>query len=79
VKVSLSLTDDDVRFLDERSRGGGYASRSAVVADAIRAMRMADVVDMYVEDFKAWEESGEARLWDLAASDGLDGSDWSEE
>jgi len=51
MKVSLSLSEDDVRYLDEQAQLGRYPSRSAAVSHAIRTVRAQDLTDMYVEDF----------------------------
>jgi len=72
MKVSLSLPEEDVRFLDEQMSRGLYASRSAAAAGAIRAMRSSELTDSYVAAFDEWAASGEAALWDATAADGLD-------
>nr|WP_246345338.1 ribbon-helix-helix domain-containing protein [Conexibacter arvalis] len=69
--MSVSVPDDDVRFLDEYARAHGMASRSAVVQAAIRGLRTAELQDAYGEAFTAWESEGETAVWDPAAGDGL--------
>ena len=39
MKVSVSLPDDDVKFLDQYAKQEGYASRSAVLHRAVRLLR----------------------------------------
>ena len=39
MKVSVSLPDDDVEFLDAYARSQGIESRSAVVHKAVRLLR----------------------------------------
>jgi len=75
MKVSLSLPADDVRFLDEQMSLGRYASRSAVAAGAIQAMRRQELADSYVAAFDEWAASGEAALWETTAADGLSDAD----
>ncbi|VAW09620.1 hypothetical protein MNBD_ACTINO02-2828 [hydrothermal vent metagenome] len=70
MKVSVSLPEDDVAFLDECVRSRGLASRSAAVQKAVRMMRSAELVDAYAEAFDEWAESDDAGLWDAVAGDG---------
>jgi len=70
VKVSISLPDDDVRFLDEYAARAGTESRSAVVHEAIGLLRSAGLEEAYAA---AWEESeaDDSILWDGTAGDGI--------
>jgi len=71
MKISISLPDDDVRFLDEYAETQGYSSRSAVVLTAVRILRSSKLGDAYADAWSQWQESGEADSWDRAVSDGL--------
>ena len=71
MKISISLPDDDVRFLDEYAETQGFASRSAVVHTAVRSLRASKLGDAYADAWAQWEGSGEADVWDSTASDGL--------
>jgi len=71
MKISVSLPDDDVEFLDNYAEAQGYESRSAVVHAAVRMLRSAKLGDAYADAWGEWEESGEAELWDKTTSDGL--------
>jgi Arc/MetJ-type ribon-helix-helix transcriptional regulator len=70
MKVSVSIPDDDVRFLDEYAREQGLESRSAAVHRAVRLLRTAELAEAYQA---AWEEwgSAEAADWDRTAGDGV--------
>jgi antitoxin MazE9 len=70
MKVSVSLPDDDVEFLDEIARTQGYESRSAVVHKAVRLLRASELARDYAEAWDEWAESGDAGLWDAAVGDG---------
>lgn len=72
VKLSVSLPDADVAFLDTYAERKGNLSRSAVLQTAVRLLRQADLAQAYEEAFKEWEESGEAALWDATVGDGID-------
>jgi len=71
MKISVSLPDEDVEFLDTYAQSEGYASRSAVVHTAVRMLRSSKLGDAYSDAWREWEESGDAELWDVAGADGL--------
>lgn len=71
MKISVSLPDEDVEFLDEYAKAQGYESRSAVVRTAVRILRSSKLGDAYAGAWQEWEDSGEAEVWDSAAGDGL--------
>lgn len=66
-KVSLSLSEEDVAFLDTEALNGRYASRSAAVQDAVRMLRESRLADAYAE---AYAEGYDAE-WDAVQADGL--------
>jgi len=71
MKISVSLPDEDVEFLDNYAESQGYESRSAVVHTAVRMLRSSKLGGAYADAWREWEESGDAELWDKATSDGL--------
>jgi Arc/MetJ-type ribon-helix-helix transcriptional regulator len=71
MKVSVSLSADDVAFLDREASAGTYDSRSGAVAAAVRMLRERGLVEAYRESFAEWTVSGEAELWDTTSHDGL--------
>ena len=72
MKVSISLPDDDVEFLDAYAQSQGIESRSAVVHKAVRLLRASELAGAYEEAFTAWDDEGEAAAWDVVAADGLE-------
>jgi Arc/MetJ-type ribon-helix-helix transcriptional regulator len=72
MKVSVSLPEEDVAFLDAYAREHGDSSRSAAVQEAIRLLRGARLAEAYAEAWQEWDSSGEAALWEGAGSDGVD-------
>lgn len=72
VKVSISLPQADVEFLDGYAHDHGLPSRSAALHSAVGALRAAQLGDAYEDAWAAWAESGAAAVWDAAAGDGLD-------
>jgi Arc/MetJ-type ribon-helix-helix transcriptional regulator len=71
MKISVSLPNEDVEFLDSFAQTQGYASRSAVVHSAVRMLRSSKLGEAYADAWLEWEESGEGGLWDKTTSDGL--------
>jgi hypothetical protein len=71
MKVSLSIPDVDVEFLDTYAHDHGIASRSAAVQRAIGLLRASELGDAYELAWQEWEESGEAELWESTVADGL--------
>ena len=73
MKVSVSLPNEDIEFLDDYAGNHGYASRSAVVHAAVRMLRSAKLGDAYEQAWEEWFDSGDAAAWDGAVGDGLAG------
>lgn len=71
MKVSVSLPDDDVEYLDAYARERGLESRSAAVHKAVRLLRASELGAAYEEAWAEWEASDDATLWDNASADGL--------
>jgi antitoxin MazE9 len=71
MKVSVSLPDDDVDFLDAYAETQGIASRSAVVHKAVRLLRATELGAAYENAWEEWAASGEDQLWESATSDGV--------
>jgi Arc/MetJ-type ribon-helix-helix transcriptional regulator len=67
VKVSVSIPDDDLAYLDTQTLAGRYPSRSAALHDAIRMLRESELADAYAEAFAEWQDDA----WDAASADGL--------
>ncbi|QEO10490.1 ribbon-helix-helix protein, CopG family [Protaetiibacter larvae] len=71
MKVSISLSDDDLAFLDAETASGAFPSRSAAVAAAIRALRNRDLVAVYADAFLEWSDTEEADAWGAVLRDGV--------
>lgn len=71
MKLSVSLPDEDVEFLDAYASTHAAPSRSAVVQEAIQALRLRDLGDAYRDAWDEWSSSGDADLWDATAGDGV--------
>ena len=71
MKLSVSLPDEDVVFLDEYAHAKGMASRSAAVHRAVRLLRATELGPAYEDAWTEWEASEDSDLWNSATSDGL--------
>jgi Arc/MetJ-type ribon-helix-helix transcriptional regulator len=72
MKVSVSLPEDDVAFLDSYAESQGIESRSAVVHKAVGLLRATELGDAYEDAFASWSADAEAEVWDIASGDGLE-------
>ena len=72
MKVSVSISDSDVEFLDGYARSHAIASRSAVVQKAIQLLRYSELSQHYEAAFNEWGCDGEDKAWDVVVMDGLD-------
>ena len=72
MKLSVSLTEEDLAVLDEYARSAGLRSRSAALQHAIRLLRHPDLEDDYAAAWDEWRASGEEAGWQTTAGDGLD-------
>ncbi len=70
MKVSVSLPDEDVEFLDDYAKAHRVASRSGAVQRAIQLLRASELSHSYAEAFEQWDQS-ESELWDNTVADGL--------
>jgi len=71
MKLSVSLSDEDVRVLDAYVKRTGLPSRSAAVQRAIRMLRHPDLEDDYGNAWAEWSAAGEGDVWENAAGDGF--------
>jgi Arc/MetJ-type ribon-helix-helix transcriptional regulator len=71
MKVSVSLPEDDVRFLDEYADERGLDSRSAALQRAVRLLRSAELGAAYEAAWEEWVAGEDAPLWDRTTADGL--------
>lgn len=70
MKISVSLPEEDVEFLDEYAKTRGIPSRSAAITRAIRSLRMLELSQDYVDAWQEWAEDSE-QAWSAAATDGI--------
>lgn len=71
MKVSVSLPEADVEFMDHYAAAHGLGSRSAALHRAVRLLRGAELAPAYEDAFVAWDESGEAADWEATVGEQL--------
>ena len=69
-KISVSLSSEDVEFLDDYAASTGTGSRSRAVREAVRLLRAATLGDDYAAAWDEWSEE-HAEAWESAVGDGL--------
>ena len=72
MKLSVSLPEDDLAFLDEYAARTHLPSRSAAVQKAVRALRVAELSAEYAAAWEEFDPMEEAALWETTVGDGLD-------
>ncbi len=69
MKVSVSIPDEDVEFLDNYTKNHRIASRSAALHRAIRLLRASELTDAYAAAFTEWADDPTNDVWDNVVSD----------
>ncbi len=72
MKLSVSLPDEDIEFLDEYARTIGARSRSAVIQRSVRLLRAIELGSVYAQAWEEWQTECHANLWESVSSDGLE-------
>ena len=71
MKVSVSLPNDDVEFLDRYAESQGVGSRSAAVHRAVRLLRATELGPAYEQAWADWAGDDDSGLWESTSGDGL--------
>ena len=71
MKLSVSLAEADVEFLDAFAGAHALGSRSAAVQRAVQALRALELPDAYADAWEGWEANGDAARWEPTAGDGV--------
>ena len=71
MKLSVSIPDEDVAFIDRYADGHGVETRSGVVERALSLLRVSELGDEYAGAWQEWTQDDGA-LWESVAADGLD-------
>jgi antitoxin MazE9 len=71
MKLSVSLPNEDVEYLDAYAQRQQLGSRSAALHKAVRLLRAAELGAEYESAWAEWDADEDARAWEQTASDGL--------
>ena len=71
MKVSVSLPDEDVEYLDDYAKSQGLSSRSAALHKAVRLLRASELGPAYEDAWTEWSDSDDSGLWDATTADGV--------
>ena len=75
VKVSTTLPERDVVFIERYAKEKNLPSRAAAYQAAVKALRDQELMRQYEEADKEWYESGEAAVWECTVGDGIEDED----
>ena len=70
MKLSVSLPDDDVEYLNAYAEAHSL-SRSAAVRHAIGKLRAGELSLAYAQAWEEWTSTDDADRWDAVVGDGL--------
>lgn len=71
MRLSVSLSDEDVAVLDTYVQKAGLPSRFTGLQRAIRMLRYPTLEDDYVNAWSDWAATGEAEVWEETVGDGF--------
>lgn len=70
MKLSVSLPDKDVAFIDRQVTENGERSRSAVIRKALRRLRSEELKRQYAQLWAEWDDEDD--VWDATVGDGIE-------
>jgi len=71
MKLSVSLSDEDVAALDDYVKRANLPSRSAGLQRAVQMLRHPDLEDDYVEAWTQWSADDSSVAWETTMGDGI--------
>jgi len=74
VKLSISLPDRDVEFIDRYADEHRIGGRSGVIQRALSLLRTHELADEYREAWGEWDPA-DTELWEAAIADGIEDTD----
>jgi hypothetical protein len=72
VKLSVSLSNEDLAVLDAYVKKTGLPSRSAGLQRAVQMLRYPALEDDYAEAWSEWSADQDAEAWETTTADGVD-------
>lgn len=71
MKLSVSLSDEDIAVLDDYVTRAGLPSRSAGLQRAVQMLRYPDLEDDYAQAWTQWSADEDAAAWETTAGHGM--------
>ena len=71
MKLSVSIPDDDVEFIDHYAGEHGLDTRSGVVQRALSLLRATELGEDYAAAWREWTDA-DGVLWEETVADGLE-------
>jgi Arc/MetJ-type ribon-helix-helix transcriptional regulator len=71
MKLSVSLSVEDVAVLDAYVKKAQLPSRSAALQRAVQMLRYPDLENEYAEAWSEWATEEDSVAWDSTAADGV--------
>jgi Arc/MetJ-type ribon-helix-helix transcriptional regulator len=71
MKLSVSLSDEDVAVLDAYVKRTGLSSRSAGLQRAVQMLRHPDLEDNYAQAWAQWSADEYSAAWESTIGDGV--------
>ena len=79
VKLSVSLSPEDLARLDRYADATGLPSRSAAIQKAIGLLGDPELAGDYAAAWDEWVSSGDEQVWEATSADGLGDGDGAED
>ncbi|MDD1416446.1 CopG family transcriptional regulator [Dolichospermum sp. ST_con] len=71
MKVTITLEEDILRFIDQQAKGNRSGYINALLAEQRRKILEAEIIAALEEDAKDLEYQNEISAWDNVAGDGI--------
>ncbi|WP_446224400.1 ribbon-helix-helix protein, CopG family [Nocardia sp. IBHARD005] len=71
MKLSVSLSEEDLQVLDQEVCRSGLPGRSAAIQRAIALLRARALEDAYESAWEEWDTASEEAAWSETLADGL--------
>ena len=71
MKLSVSLSEDDITILDAYVKRTGLPSRSAGLQHAVQMLRYPTLEEDYADAWAQWTTDGDAQAWEGTVGDGV--------
>lgn len=71
MKLSVSIPEQDLEFIDVYASAHGVETRSGVVQRALTLLRTTELGEDYAAAWAEWDASEDGDLWEAVTADGI--------